>query len=238
MSTVLIQYRGGGYSGCVWEWNYAVVTGGNFYGVYSSGARAINSLDGLRMHLREDRQETTYVYNLNRERDWKEFVSETNAQGVLGVAKFLDSENIPCFSSGRLDCPHCGRSTAPDEMHLNPADYSGDGGVGVNFHSYICNECLAGGSCNHCGEFYGDDSEFLVLPADEDPIAVSIDSNYGPLCQWCFEKLYRKSHRENAEGRIARTISDSIFKVPENWRSLPHYQPPPPPDDFMETACQ
>ena len=42
----LIQYKGGGYDGCFWEWNYAWFDArGHFHDIYSSGYKGCDTLD-------------------------------------------------------------------------------------------------------------------------------------------------------------------------------------------------
>ena len=42
---VLVQYDGGGYDGCIWEWNYFYIdTDGGFHDIASSGTGGIDNL--------------------------------------------------------------------------------------------------------------------------------------------------------------------------------------------------
>ena len=44
MKNKLMLYRGGGYSGCFWEWNYCFWDGnGEWFNIYSSGKDGIES---------------------------------------------------------------------------------------------------------------------------------------------------------------------------------------------------
>ncbi len=47
-NNILVEYKGGGYSGCIWEWNYFYIDKqGVFHDVFSSGRAGIsNKQDG------------------------------------------------------------------------------------------------------------------------------------------------------------------------------------------------
>ena len=54
----LVQYKGGGYEGCFWEWNFAIIRppewDKQFLNIHSSGRNGVNNLDEMLNHLNND----------------------------------------------------------------------------------------------------------------------------------------------------------------------------------------
>ena len=78
-TNILVQYSGGGYDGCFWEWNFFYVDKqGMFYDIQSSGSAGIDNKQDAEQ-LIEQGKSSTYVYDLNNEQDIKTFSKAPSA---------------------------------------------------------------------------------------------------------------------------------------------------------------
>ena len=168
MRNLLVMYKGGGYSGCVWEWSFCFWDdNGEWHDLYSSGAGAIETYIAMFMALAEDDSNINYVVNLTNEKDIAYWTKEFNASLVLNIAKVLNDDYDYAIE---LPCKDCGHLTEPEDMHY------------VDKYTLVCGECISLGSCTACNDFVGED-KLHHLPEyiyDE-----------GPVCEFC------KDHFEN-----------------------------------------
>lgn len=179
MRNILVQYKGGGYDGCMWEWNYALFDKeGKFYSIYNTGNNGCTSKQQL-VDLTKDKENEIrkdfYLYNFSNVQDLKQFSEESNVQNILGVAQWIE-KNQPNISENYIPliCGYCKEDKNSDDIKLNDEDYCGDGGIGVQYNSLICSSCNAIYSCAQCGEFYGKDNDEL---------------NDVGMCKYCMDKM-------------------------------------------------
>jgi len=161
MSRRLTQYRGGGYDGCHWEWNFFMEIDGEhhdisgsyyytvFHDIFSSGRCGISKASDK--YKLNDRQ---YVYDLDNPDEVKDFVTESQPSLVLSVAKYIEEHTDIDM---KLTCPICECEHWADDIMLDPDDYQGNGGIGIVYNSYLCQECYSMHSCCYCGEYYSPD---------------------------------------------------------------------------------
>lgn len=153
---LLIQYKGGGYDGCHWEWNYAYLDDLSgevtFSDIVSTGWNGCRTLNELKEWMRETcggervlRKPSHYLYNLEKDGQWDEFVKESNAGHVIAVARYLTDE---ISLSLEVRCFGCNESMLPSEAILSGAE--GAGGIAIQYTAYHCAHC----SCNMCGEWW------------------------------------------------------------------------------------
>lgn len=84
-TNILVQYQGGGYSGCYWEWNYFYIDKqGDFHDIQSSGRDGIDNKQNA-IELIEQDKSGTYIYDLSDKQDIITFSKETHAIHVSGV---------------------------------------------------------------------------------------------------------------------------------------------------------
>ena len=106
-TNILVQYQGGGYSGCIWEWNYFYIDKqGTFHDIQSSGCAGIESLVAAQELIRQDKTHT-YIYDLNNEQDIEAFSNESHPVHVSGVLQWFGDYNdvdIEFFAV----CSECG----------------------------------------------------------------------------------------------------------------------------------
>lgn len=142
LRSCLVQYRGGGYEGCFWEWNYAFFDPhGNFHNLMSTGRDGCEDLESLVDHLLDRRTidyRQPYLYQLDKEEDAKEFISENNHGGVVLVAAWLH-KNWPELDL-KSPCTNCGC-----EFPLYRAEhdgYRGAGGLSIVMCGLVCPDCV------------------------------------------------------------------------------------------------
>ncbi len=190
----LVEYQGGGYSGCFWEWNYCLIGPDSFFqNIHATGSNGIKSLEGMSRYMK--RKSKFYVYPINQ-KGLAEFIRESNAENVLNAVGFINAE-IECGAiEGNeiyIECPVCKNDFSEFDcdngLVLHPPDYQGNGGIGIQYNSYICQECLSSQTCNVCGEWVGDEDSDDWQPYDAED---EIESNYGPLCVYCYESLKKE----------------------------------------------
>lgn len=99
MRNLLIQYKGGGYDGCFWEWNFAYYDDNKqFHDIHSSGRYGISDPDAMEARISQGYKKNYsgtqefYLYPLSNPEKAREFVTESQEGLVLGVGKEL-SEN-------------------------------------------------------------------------------------------------------------------------------------------------
>ncbi len=177
-SAKLIQYKGGGYDGCFWEWNFGLIVDGKFHNIVSSGRNAIDNKADLL-------ESAEYLYNLNRKKDLLEFTRES-AEGMQGQV-IGNVNEILGMDVMFYECTYC-----KDHVHFNaskhedypqyfhdPDNYRGNGGVGVNMGSIICEDCFCN-TCEDCGSIFSPDDE-------------SFEVEDKRVCQYCHEKHEKES---------------------------------------------
>lgn len=181
MKNLLVQYQGGGYDGCIWEWNFFCLDkDGKFHDIYSSGVGAITivctALDLIRGNG------IFYVYDINCPTSLDEFAKEVNPAMVAMVMRwFFDNQNNEVYAL----CSKCGNKIYdPDEIFIE-----GD--------LVLCCECYSAGSCSYCGAYLDEDLVFSVEDIDKvwdipKKIAQQVVGNYTPLCYDCCQDLLNR----------------------------------------------
>lgn len=155
---LLIQYRGGGYDGCFWEWNFCMFDDdGCFQDIHSSGRAGCDSEEKIKAFMQKNRKDKDfYLYNLKSEKQLAEFAAETNAGLVVAVAKWL-YEYTP-YQLYAV-CSICGESVPAEDTEAE--NFSGCGGIAIQANDIICLECYSNHTCSYCGEFYGEEQDCL-----------------------------------------------------------------------------
>jgi hypothetical protein len=160
----LITYKGGGYSGCVWEWNFAYIDRmGQFHDIYSSGVMGCPTFKKLEeQYARRPRDFDVYAFD--RPEECKAFVDNEAIHWVLGVAQWFASMHFPDPPAIKETCPECGQeynlisaSTDPDESNFVGTKVGCAGGVELQFKAFVCRECFESHTCSRCHEYVGPD---------------------------------------------------------------------------------
>jgi hypothetical protein len=160
---ILIQYKGGGYSGCFWEWNYGFISEDKlFSSIHASGYKGCENIKDMRKYL-EDTTNTAYIYDLESKESILEFTHESNGVHVVGVGSWLDKNHgITIYAP----CTICG-----DEDAIY--DYEG---IILEGEDMICHDCHSTNTCGYCGEFYH----------DQDDVEKFDEEGY---CEYCQEQI-------------------------------------------------
>lgn len=171
MKNTLVQYKGGGYDGCFWEWNFFMFDSkGTFHNILSTGYKGIKTEpDALNLLSKDSTRswgsQEYYIYDLTNAESISEFETETAPMllvPVIGSVNELYSKPIMHWT-----CECCGSKQSPMKPKPDAYEgaifhdgYHGNGGVGVEFDGKLCVECYSSGSCGACGEYVGQyDSE-------------------------------------------------------------------------------
>ena len=169
----LIAYRGGGYDGCVWEWNFAYVDdAGCYHDIYSSGTGGCATLTAAEAAYARrpgDFELTDLLSPKARDR----FADTTAVSQLLGVARWFARRGDPVVFRPR--CNDCGQ-------RFNAAGGTGTahasaGGLVITATRVACPDCVAGYTCDRCGEYYGPDYDFTE------------SAGYSQLCEGCAELI-------------------------------------------------
>jgi len=160
----IVQYQGGGYDGCMWEWNYAYFDNeGEFHSIVASGRKGCRNEEQLRDYIADaDEGRSRFsvneydLYELDEEGEIERFGRETPISHLLTVGKWLREEG---FDDVKLTvaCDVCG-TTVP-VVNCEGEGSHGIGGIQLEHDEIVCSECVGNGSCIYCGEYVG--SEYI-----------------------------------------------------------------------------
>jgi hypothetical protein len=152
MKNLLVEYKGGGYDGCFWEWNYFMVDeNGDFVNLISTGYRGLKDdaedlMLGIVTGDNPSRDGIT-VCNLDDTEEVKQFVKAGNGSLMAKLANL----HWQLEESLVTDCDICGEETAV--ANLIPGGYSGDGGIAISAKDLVCEDCY----------YKSDDSDFYAI---------------------------------------------------------------------------
>jgi len=210
----LVQYKGGGYDGCHWEWNYFYFDSkGRFHDIASSGRNGIDQEQAARDILKDKSNSWDsvkhYTYKVTSSDDVQEFCNESAESHVNGCGiKINQIENKALI---HWECSDCEEKFYPmsddcyDGAVCSYQGYHGIGGIAVQHDGPLCVDCTCSNSCTYCGEYvgthdnddwsYNQDREFLEDIAEKYNQDYQVilkesekhDENYGPLCKYCLE---------------------------------------------------
>ncbi len=172
MKNTLVRYKGGGYDGCFWEWNYAYFDdGGKFHDIYSSGCDGLPEeqqvLDMLKHRNNDDNPE---LFNLNIQAD-RDRLNEINASTVAQISRWLEEH---LGKELLVRCDACKEYV--DVLEIQLTDLRDEGGISSSHHGKVCNDCYCIKVCSGCGEY---------TPGELQGI-----DEHGCYCEWCYpEKM-------------------------------------------------
>ena len=155
MKNTLIQYKGGGYDGCFWEWNFSYYDADSqWHDIFSSGRQGCNNEADTIAMLKENTDTDVYTYNLTSDKDIAEFITENAVHNVKAVAEYLSNNSeyeilVPC------DVCHNKVSTS----EIQHTSYKGNGGIGIEMLGLVCDECHSIYACGYCGEYFDPDDK-------------------------------------------------------------------------------
>lgn len=188
MKNTLLFYQGGGYSGCIWEWNFCFWDADSeWHDLYSSGRDGIESEErALIVASEADILDGISVIDLTDAEAFKQFQMDNNAGLVLQIAQEL---NESYDYSLEITCSECDCSFV--------ADHS-EGETAIDDDNIVCYECLAAGTCDCCGEYVGDTELIQCNDDGDDDVGAELAVlGYYNVCNDCF--VYNKEEFERAK---------------------------------------
>ena len=191
-SAKLVVYKGGGYDGCFWEPNFALLVDNVFHDIGSSGYRAIKSKDKLLQVIKDDISSKSYnvdIYNLNKKDDLKSIagnIHENYIGSVVGKVNEVLNMHLLYFK-----CSYCGEQHSFTESEhenypqwfFDENNYSGNGGIGINWGAVLCESCYLN-RCNQCDVIFSPDDEQHEYDGES-------------LCKYCYEEKTREDDRQD-----------------------------------------
>ena len=144
MKDTLVSYKGGGYDGCFWEWNYFLWNGeGKFENLFASGYKGIVT-EEVAKNLKEGDKDVWFTDLNGSADDVVEFVDSTNASHVKMLHMLLCDRYTLIGTCQGEEC-----EMLLDVEDLWAGDWGSDGGISYNASSLYCEHC-------HAGEGYDD----------------------------------------------------------------------------------
>jgi len=165
-TNILVQYQGGGYSGCFWEWNYFYIDNQEtFHDIQSSGRNGIDNMQDAEQLINQNKTHT-YIYDMGNEQDIITFSNESHPFHVIGVLQWFDDYNSSDVEFFAV-CSAC-------KGHIQDRD-----DCIAEDNMLLCSECYSIGLCPCC-ESYVSDTEI---------VKVNLDEHYGfdYICSDCKE---------------------------------------------------
>jgi hypothetical protein len=205
-TNIYVPYKGGGYDGCFWEWNYFLFDHkGVFHDIASSGYSGIdNEADALA--LLADEGEDCQIDLTDRD-SILFFQSEFNEGHVIGSVATVNKiyseqgETPPMFFL--CDICECECSDGMAEGH------QGCGGIAIQATQKVCEDCYCSHTCGYCGEFYEDTSDF-----DEEG-----------QCEYCTDTTAEQREAQREEDRLAHEAYLVRLEVDKVQPLLPNIDP-------------
>jgi hypothetical protein len=152
MKNKVMAYRGGGYGGCFWEWNFCWWDKqSHWHDIYSSGRLGARTEKQALRHKAEDTN--VYIYDLRYPKHVREFQEKHNPGHVKGVTQKVNRlhPDKPMF----WVCDVCGCEFHDvEDMYLE--GWHGCGGIMSQPEQKICYECYSLGLCPSCEEYVGE----------------------------------------------------------------------------------
>ena len=163
MKDTLIIYQGGGYDGCIWEYNaFYFDSEGKPHNIYSSGYGGIWKRVLNRAHATDPVSE----YEFRQSRFDEVMVEEPQEYPLPeGTIEFSKSKIATQFLYGvgkalqdagydvSMVCSACGGVCDLTELDYSIGGACGNGGIGIDYQDLICTECVSNNTCRHCNQY-------------------------------------------------------------------------------------
>jgi hypothetical protein len=151
----VVQYKGGGYDGCFYEWNYAYYDAkGHFHNIVATGRKGCETEEELLNYLEiaDGVHQEFDLYELDEEGEVERFGRETPISHLLTVGQWLAKETDVKLT---VVCEECEETVEVAEC--DGEGLHGIGGIMLEHDRIICAECHSNGTCFRCGEYVGED---------------------------------------------------------------------------------
>lgn len=182
---VLLQYQGGGYDGCFWEWNFCFWDkDGEWHNIFTSGSMGVKTEQDALAIIHRMVEQKHYIYDLDNEVQMLDFTANGHPQNVKMVADYL---SFNCGIFLEVKCNECG-----SQVDVLGAIY-GDSDL-------LCEDCYGDHTCGYCGEYWNDTSDFEMT--DE----------YGLVCEYCYEDIQKEQQEERNREALEQAKMNGIIK--------------------------
>jgi hypothetical protein len=158
MKNFLIQYKGGGYDGCIWEWNFFLYDNeGKFHNLMSTGSLGIkDEAQALKVVNNSYPYDygTKFGYNLENDDGINEFQKENNEGIVVYIVNLVNKlykKNLMWW-----ECDFCHKKVYDGGTACG---YVEAGGIVLKATEKICDDCSIINCCSHCGEYFSNLNE-------------------------------------------------------------------------------
>jgi len=228
-TNILVQYQGGGYDGCIWEWNYFFIDKqGMFHDIESSGRGAITTIEQAKELL--DSDDTHYIYDITNDDSIADFSKECNPVHIAGVLKWFNDYNDPDIDFFAI-CSECGcEITDYDDLSLEK--WHSCGGIVSWADSLICHECRLIGTCDNCSEYVSDEHIFPVYQVEIDSdlcrdnkymyqaARAMIDDGLDRVCEYCLDNRAAEIEKEEHDDLLFQSLltgKPDLFSDEMRW---------------------
>lgn len=186
MKNKLLIYMGGGYAGCLWEWNTCLINEETkeITDVCSSGRNAILDYED---YLKCDPEYIEGQYNLDSKKSMEQLVKDGwNPSVLLGTLRGLS--NLDNLGEFYVVCEECGQHIyyADDARSTGSQGCGGLASCSTGIRCYECNNMY---SCHWCGEWIGQEGW------------LSVEGK----CQYCEKEAFEREIK-NQQERITEII--------------------------------
>lgn len=237
MKNTLVQYQGGGYSGCFWEWNYFFLDkDGEFHDIFSSGSAGIETAERARELLESGIEcdvgkyaipqttNTFFTYDLTGDKVIIEFSKECNVVNITGVLQWFCENPQPGIDFFAV-CSACG-DHIDNYNDLTLEDWHGCGGIQTTADTLICCDCCVSWTCGCCDGYVGEGNLFYLeeyKPDDEykERAAQQLqDDGLTDVCADCLEYragLIEEEDQEDMLWASRTTGKPDVFSKAMRW---------------------
>jgi hypothetical protein len=172
MKHTLVAYKGGGYDGCFWEWNYAYFDKeGGYHSIFASGRLGCETLEDFK-EAYANRPDDFQFYKLKNKKDRVTLGKREPISRLLYLAKWFGEEGVELELP--VKCDECGEvfDLMNEDNLPQGVEERGRGGIMMEYSKIICGGCYSSGTCDCCGEYVGAGhiTDYGCVYCDEIPI--------------------------------------------------------------------
>jgi hypothetical protein len=150
MKNTLVEYRGGGYDGCIFEYNFAYYDKkGKYHSIFASGCMGCKNEEDLKKLPPQD----IIYYKLGDKKDCNKIGETFAISNCLRLAEWFTQNNIDAYIP--FVCAQCGERFNLVVQGMGIGKH-GVGGIMIDYSELVCEDCHTIGTCGYCGEFVGE----------------------------------------------------------------------------------
>jgi hypothetical protein len=157
---VLVQWKGGGYDGCLWEPNTGYFDeDGDWYPIISTGYGGRDTLEEFE-RKKDDADDLYFPLTVEGLLEFAEYIRD---DALMQTLRVLEEAGIN-IAWRCTDCERIFRDM--DSFSHEFTGYRGDGGIGVIMEGPLCHECECLSRCTDCQERSDPGTMFMGICAD------------------------------------------------------------------------